>query len=126
LVEKPYSDPIKEQLRLTNKVLQEEIEDAKDRLEALQKKLQRLKKSGLSVPEGDPELARLRQQNRLLQQQLKILQTEVRVIEEEVEPFKRALLKGAGQDLQRLDSDQELIKNKRPAINEPNSVQQKF
>jgi RNA polymerase sigma factor (sigma-70 family) len=103
-LEKPFSDPVKEQLRLANKVLQEEIEDEKDRLEALQKKLQRLRKSGLSVPEGDRELAMLRQQNRLLQQQLKNLQGEVRVAEEEVEPFKRALLKGAGPDFRKNES----------------------
>jgi hypothetical protein len=103
--DKPFSDPAKERLRLANKVLQEEIEDEKDRLEALQKKLQRLKNSGLSVPQGDPELAKLRQQNRLLQQQLKGLKEEVRAVEEEVGPFKQALLKGAGQDLPKSESD---------------------
>jgi len=112
LSDKPFSDPAKERLRLANKVLQEEIEDEKDRLEALQKKLQRLKNSGLSVPQGDPELAKLRQQNRLLQQQLKGLQEEVRAVEEEVGPFKQALLKGAGQDLPKLES-KEFLRNNR-------------
>ena len=119
-IEKPFSDPIKEQLRLANKVLQEEIEDEKDRLEALQKKLQRLRKSGLSVPEGDRELAMLRQQNRLLQQQLKNLQGEVRVVEEEVEPFKRALLKGAGPDLP------DLIRKNRSVDKADDGPQKKF
>jgi predicted RNase H-like nuclease (RuvC/YqgF family) len=98
--DKPFSDPAKERLRLANKVLQEEIEDEKDKLEALQKKLKRLKNSGLSVAEGDPELARLRQQNRLLQQQLKHLREDVRAAEEEVQPFKHALLKGAGAEIE--------------------------
>jgi hypothetical protein len=57
------------------------------------------------VPQGDPELAKLRQQNRLLQQQLKGLKEEVRAVEEEVGPFKQALLKGAGQDLPKSESD---------------------
>jgi RNA polymerase sigma factor (sigma-70 family) len=123
--EKPFSDPTKEQLRLANKVLQEEIEDEKDRLEALQKKLQRLRKSGLSVPEGDPELTKLRQQSRLLQQQLKNLQSEVRVVEEEVEPFKRALLKGAGQESPRSDAPMDSIKNNLP-VDQPGTTQKKF
>jgi hypothetical protein len=109
--DRPFTDPAKERLRLANKLLQEEIEDEKDRLEALQKKLQRLKNSGLSVPQGDPELAKLRQQNRLLQQQLKGLQEEVRAVEEEVGPFKQALLKGAGHDLPKPGSDAEFPRN---------------
>jgi RNA polymerase sigma factor (sigma-70 family) len=97
--EKAYPDADKEALRLANKLLQEEVEDEKAKLEALQKKLERLKRSGIRPAPEDPQMAELQRENRRLQRELKRLQEEVNLAEEEVQPYVQALQKGAGKEL---------------------------
>jgi RNA polymerase sigma factor (sigma-70 family) len=96
VTEKKYTDPAKESLRLANKLLQEEIEDEKAKLEALQKKLQRLKKSGLHSPEEDPVTAELKRENRKLQREMRRLHDEVLSAQEEVLPYMQMLQSKAG------------------------------
>ena len=95
-LEKPFDDADKERLRLANKLLQEEIEDEKVRLEGLQKKLLRLKNSGIKLPAEDPELAKLQRENRQLQREFQRLKDEVQLLEEEVLPYVQKLQKDAG------------------------------
>jgi RNA polymerase sigma factor (sigma-70 family) len=95
--DQPYQDPTKEAVRLANKLLQEEIEDEKAKLEALHRKLERLKNSGLATPPAeDPELMELKREQRLLQRQLEQVQEDVRLAQQLVEPYMRALQRGAG------------------------------
>jgi RNA polymerase sigma factor (sigma-70 family) len=101
--EKPYEDANKEALRLANKLLQEEIEDEKVKLEGLVKKLERLQKSGINPSAEDPELAKLQRDNRRLQQELERLQSEVRLAEEDVRPYVQKLQNGAASVRQRWD-----------------------
>jgi Sigma-70, region 4 len=91
-----YSDPQKEAMRVANKLLQEEIEDEKAVLEALQKKMERLKKSGISLPREDEETAQLKRENRHLNAELRRLQEEVRLAQEDVQPYMQALQERAG------------------------------
>jgi RNA polymerase sigma factor (sigma-70 family) len=91
-----YADPDKEALRMANKLLEEEIEDEKAKLEALHKKLDRLKNSGIRPPQEDAEWAKLKRENRQLQQKLKNLQDEVRLTEEVVQPYLQTMRRGAG------------------------------
>jgi RNA polymerase sigma factor (sigma-70 family) len=94
--EQAETDPNKAALQAANKLLEEEIEDEKAKLEALKKKLDRLKANGIKPPAEDPELAKLRRENRKLQQELKHLQEDVHWAEEEVQPYVQALRDGAG------------------------------
>jgi len=96
LKEQAYDDADKEGLRLANKLLQEEIEDEKVKLTGLEKKLERLKNSGIKLAPEDPDLAKLRRENRRLQKELEHLQDDVRLLEEEVLPYIQKLQKGAG------------------------------
>jgi hypothetical protein len=94
--DRPFSDPDKEAIRIANKLLHEEIEDEKAKLEALQKKLERLSKSGITVPREDEETAQLKRENRHLNAELRRLQEEVRLAQEDVQPYMQALQERAG------------------------------
>jgi predicted RNase H-like nuclease (RuvC/YqgF family) len=93
---KARENPDVEELHNANKLLEEEIEDEKAKLEALQKKLERLKKNGVEPSDEDPKVTKLKRENRKLRQKLKELQEEVRLAEEDVEPYLQALRKSAG------------------------------
>jgi hypothetical protein len=94
-LDKPFTDPDKESLRLANKLLHEDIEDQLALLESLKKKLERLKNSGLPVSPEDPVAAELKRENRRLMLQLRHLQEEVRAAEEDVAPYLELLKRGA-------------------------------
>jgi RNA polymerase sigma factor (sigma-70 family) len=113
--EESFQDPDKESLRLANKLLQEDIEDAKARLEALQKKLERLKKSDIKVTkEDDPQLAELKRENRRLHRELKRMQDDVQLAEEEVQPYVQSLHKAAGRETSKDKGDWSPARYPRP------------
>jgi predicted RNase H-like nuclease (RuvC/YqgF family) len=93
---KKYADPEMQALDTANKLLQEEIEDAKAKLEALQKKLDRLKVNSAAVPSENPEMLKLKAANRRLRLERNRLQEEVQLLEEDVHPYVQALRERAG------------------------------
>jgi RNA polymerase sigma factor (sigma-70 family) len=93
--DRPYADSSMEALRLANKLLEEEIEDEKAKLEALQRKLERLKKSGIKASQDDPEVEALKRTHRRLQRGLRRIQEEVSLAEEDVQPYLQVLQRGA-------------------------------